>query len=223
LIRTLYHGWLSPFSREVRIVLGEKGLDFDLVVEKVWERRPEFLAMNPTGEVPVLVETEGQILSGAGVICEFLDESHPKDTLIGSDLLVRAETRRLRDWFGPKFYTEVTRNLVDEKLYKQFMGMGAPDSVAIRAGHENLGPNLAYISHLTERRRWLAGENFSLADIAAAAQLSCLDYMDDIPWPEVPAAKDWYARVKSRPSFRPLLEDLIPGLKPPKHYKNLDF
>jgi glutathione S-transferase len=222
-MRTLYHGWLSPLSREVRIVLGEKGLDFDLVVEKEWERRPEFLAINPAGEVPVLVESDGEVVVGAGVICEYLDERYPQETLIGSDLLIRAETRRLRDWFGVKFHQEVTRNLVDEKLFKQFMGMGAPNSVAIRAGYENMVPHLAYIAYLTERRRWLAGENFSLADVAAAAQLSCLDYLDDVPWPEVPAAKDWYARVKSRPSFRPLLADLIPGLAPPKHYANLDF
>lgn len=222
-MRTLYHGWLSPFCREVRIVLAEKGLEFSLVVEKEWERRPEFLAINPAGEVPVLVEPDGQVVAGAGAICEFVDESNPNDTLIGSDLGVRAETRRLTEWFRAKFHREVTRNLVDEKLYKQFMAMGAPNSVAIRAGYKNMGSHLEYIAYLSERRRWLAGDAFSLADIAAAAQFSCLDYLDDVPWPEHPAVKDWYARVKSRPSFRPLLADHIPGLPPPKHYADLDF
>jgi len=74
-----------------------------------------------------------------------------------------------------------------------------------------------------ERRRWLAGENFSLADITAAAHLSTLDYLGDVPWDNHEPAKEWYARIKSRPSFRPLLADHIPGAPPPKHYADLDF
>lgn len=222
-MHTLYHGWLSPFSRKVRIALGEKGLAFDLVVEKDWERRREFLALNPAGTVPVLVTTDGLPLADGQTICEYLDETSTGDSLLGADPLLRAEVRRLSAWFDDKFYREVTANLVGEKLYKRFMGMGQPDSNAIRAGHHNLGGHLDYIIWLTERRRWLAGAEFSLADISAAAQLSCVDYLGDVPWKDYPGAKDWYARVKSRPSFRPLLADLIPGLAPPRHYANLDF
>ena len=222
-MRTLYHGWLSPTSRKVRIVLGEKGLEFDLVVEKDWERRREFLILNPAGTVPVLVEDDGVALADAGAICEYLDEAHAKGALIGSEARERAEVRRLAAWFDTKFYREVTQNLVGEKLYKRFMGMGTPDSSAIRAGHQNLVPHLEYIAWLCDRRTWLAGPKFSLADAAAAAQISCVDYLGDVPWAEHPGAKDWFARVKSRPSFRPLLADYIPGLPPPKHYANLDF
>lgn len=222
-MRTLYHGWLSPTSRKVRIVLGEKGLEFDLVVEKDWERRREFLILNPAGTVPVLVEDDGVAFADAGAICEYLDETHAAGALIGSDVRERAEVRRLAAWFDTKFYREVTQNLVGEKLYKRFMSMGTPDSSAIRAGHQNLVPHLEYIAWLCDRRTWLAGPKFSLADAAAAAQISCVDYLGDVPWAEHPGAKDWYARVKSRPSFRPLLADYIPGLPPPKHYANLDF
>ena len=222
-MRTLYHGWLSPFSRKVRIVLGEKGLEFDLVVEKDWERRREFLMLNPAGTVPVLVEADGAVFSDTNAICEYLDETHALGTLAGSDARERAEVRRLVAWFDQKFYREVTNNLVGEKLYKRFMGMGTPDSGAIRAGHANLGAHLEYVAWLCARRTWLAGPTFGLADVAAAAQISCVDYLGDIPWNDFAGAKDWYARVKSRPSFRPLLADYIPGLPPPKHYANLDF
>jgi glutathione S-transferase len=222
-MRKLYHLWLSPDCRAVRIVLKEKGLDHELVVEKVWERREDFLAINPAGEVPVLIEHDGRALCGSTPICEFVDEVYPNRALIGADPAARAETRRLVGWFDGKFAREVTDNLVFEKLMKRFMGMGEPDSAAIRAGQHNIHYHLDYIGYLAERRSWLAGDDFSLADIAAAAHLSCLDYLGDVPWEDHQPAKDWYARVKSRPSFRPLLADHIPGLPPPRHYADLDF
>lgn len=221
--RTLYHGWLSPFSRKVRVALGEKGLGFDLVVEKDWERRREFLALNPAGTVPVLVEPDGAVIAGHLAICEYLDETQTPGSLLGTEPRERAEVRRLTAWFDEKFHHDVTQNLVGEKLFRRFMGMGEPDSNAIRAGHQNINLHLDYIAYLSERRTWLAGRTFSMADIAAAAQISCVDYLGDVPWVEYSGAKDWYARVKSRPSFRPLLADYIPGLAPPKHYANLDF
>jgi len=222
-MQTLYHLWLSPFCRKVRIVLQEKKIDVDLRVENVWERRKEFLALNPAGEVPVLVEPGGTALSGSNVISEFLDEIHPEPTLVGRHPLERAEVRRLVHWFDGKFNEEVTDNLVGEKVMKRFLGLGAPDSKAIRAGHSNINTHLSYISYLTERRKWLAGNELTLADIAAAAHLSAVDYLGDVPWTEHPSAKEWYARIKSRPSFRTLLSDHIPGAPPPKHYANLDF
>ena len=222
-MRTLHHFWLCPFSRKVRIVLAEKELDFELKFEKFWERRDEFLSLNPAGQVPVLVEPDGAALSESGVICEYLDETFSAEPLLGPDTRARAETRRLVAWFDLKFYAEVTQNLVDEKVLKRFMSMGEPSSEAIRAGRQNVGYHLDYIAYLTDRRNWLAGDDFSLADIAAAAQLSCIDYLGDVPWDSHGAAKDWYARVKSRPSFRPILKDSISGFHPPHHYADLDF
>ena len=222
-MRTLYHLWLSPFSRKVRIVLKEKQLEFGMQVERVWERRRAFLAMNPAGQVPVLVEEDGTALADSDAICEYLDEVYPDPSLLGEDHHVRAEVRRLTAWFDTKFYREVTTNLEGEKVMKRFLGLGEPDSSAIRAGLTNVHYHLDYIGYLTERRDWLAGECFSLADIAASAQLSTVDYLGDVPWKDHSAAKDWYARVKSRPSFRPLLADHIPGMPPPKAYADLDF
>ena len=222
-MRTLYHLWLSPFCRKVRVVLGEKKIDVVLKVENTWERRRDFLALNPAGEVPVLVEANGTALSGSDVICEFLDEIHPEPSLVGRQPMERAEVRRLVAWFDQKFNAEVTENLVGEKVMKRFLGLGSPDSNAIRAGQINIQHHLDYIAYLTERRKWLAGERFTMADIAAAAHLSVIDYLGDVPWDENEATKDWYARIKSRPSFRPLLDDHISGMTPPKHYANLDF
>ena len=219
----LHHFWLCPFSRKVRVVLGEKDVPFNLVFEKYWERPEAFLALNPAGQVPVLVDDDGIALADSNAICEYLDERYPDRPLIGFDARARAETRRLVAWFDGKFFEEVTRNVVDEKVLKRFMRMGHPDSGAIRAGQQNLGYHLDYIGWLTERRDWLAGDDFGLADVAAAAHLSCVDYLGDVPWSGHEAAKDWYARVKSRPSFRTLLADHIPGLAPPKHYADLDF
>ena len=222
-MRILYHLWMLPACRKVRITLREKKLDFELRTENVFERRDEFLSLNPAGDVPVLVESDGTALSGSDAICEFLDKVHPDPPLIGRQALQRAEVRRLVHWFDEKFNTEVTENLIGEKMIKRFLGQGSPNSSAVRAGHANIHHHLDYIGYLSERRTWLAGGNFSLADITAAAHLSIVDYQGDVPWTEHEEAKDWYARVKSRPSFRTLLDDNIPGTPPQKHYANLDF
>ena len=192
-------------------------------VEETWARRQDFLALNPAGDVPVLVEPNGTALSGSNVICEYLEEIQSDTPLISGSPVAKAEIRRLVGWFDRKFNDEVTDNLVGEKVMKRFLGLAEPDSRAIRAGHANLPHHLDYIAYLVERRKWLAGEQMTLADLAAAAHLSAIDYLGDVPWDSHPEAKDWYARIKSRPSFRPLLADHIPGVIPAKHYKNLDF
>ncbi|MGQ0665162.1 MAG: glutathione S-transferase family protein [Pseudomonadota bacterium] len=222
-MRTLYHLWLSPFCRKVRVVLKEKNLAFEMKVEKVWERRPEFLALNPAGTVPVLVEEDGTVAPESGAICEYLEEVYAERRLIGDTAQARIEVRRLVAWFDLKFAREVSDNLLEEKIMKRFLGLGEPNSAAIRAGYANIHYHLEYIGWLAERRKFLAGDQFSLADIAAAAHLSALDYLGDVPWEKYERAKDWYARIKSRPSFRPLLADHIPGAPPPKHYADLDF
>jgi glutathione S-transferase len=222
-MRLLYHLWLSPESRKVRVALKEKSLDFTMKVEKTWERRPEFLALNPAGEVPVLIEPDGTVLADAAAIAEFLDEVYRDKLLIGLNPADRAEVRRLCAWFDGKMNREVTELLVGEKMMKRFLGLGEPNSAAIRAGKTNINYHLEYVTFLVERRRWLGGDHFSLADITAAAHLSALDYLGDVPWDQHEPAKEWYARIKSRPSFRPLLADHIPGAPPPKHYADLDF
>ncbi len=222
-MRRLYHLPFDPLSRKVRLLLAEKKLEFTCVVEPVWERRETFLALNPAGEVPVLIEPEGRPLWDDVAICEYLEEVYPETNFLGHDGDQRAEVRRLVAWFDKKFATEVTNNLVGEKIKKRFLAGATPNSSAIRAGKQNVHYHLDYIAYLSEQRNWLAGPNLSLADMAAAAHISAIDYLGDIPWADHPGAHDWYARFKSRPSMRDILKDTVSGIQPARHYADLDF
>jgi len=228
---TLFHHPFCPHSRFVRLALGELGITPRLVEERVWERREEFLALNPEGKTPVLIEEGHPAVPGAGVIAEYLDETRGADAgerrLLPVDPFARVEVRRLTHWFHEKFFGEVTTFLVTERIYKQTMrgeqGGGPPDTSAIRAARHNIRYHLAYVGWLVRARDWLAGERLSYADLAAAAHLSAADYLGDVPWEEDEAARAWYARVKSRPSFRPLLAETLAGIPPSKTYADLDF
>ena len=222
-MRSLHHFSLQPQSRRIRIQLREKKLDFDPVAEKPWERRAGLLALNPAGETPILVEENDIVVVGAYAIGEYLEEAYAEAPLLGRSLAQRAEVRRLVAWFDGKFEREVTQNLLFEKMVKRLVGQGGPDSAAIRAGKANIRVHLDYIGWLADRRNWLAGEDFSLADVAAAAQISAIDYLGDVAWDQHREAAEWYARVKSRPSFRQILADTWPGTQPPPHYADLDF
>jgi glutathione S-transferase len=222
----LYHHPFDAPSRRVRLALAEKGVACDMVIEKPWDPSADLLALNPTGEVPVLTVTEGnerQVVADAQAICEYLDETHAAQSLLGKDPLARAEVRRLIGWFDGKFRREVAEPIIGEKALKRLKGEGEPDSARIRAACANIRGHLDYIGWLTERRNWLAGENLTFADLAAAAQLSVIDYLGDVPWNNHILAKEWYARIKSRPTFRGLLGDHIAGFPPPRHYADLDF
>jgi len=222
-MRYLYHLPLSPFSRKIRLVLSEKRLPFELRMEKVWERRAEYLELNPACTVPTLLEDNGLAIPDSSVICEYLEEAYPDISLLGRTLAERVEVRRLVAWFDGKFADEVSRNLVGEKFMKRLAGRGNPDANALRIGYTALRHHLQYIGWLAETRKWLGGANISLADFAAAAHLSVIDFAGDVDWTVSPAARDWYARVKSRPCFRGILADRVPGITPPAHYADLDF
>ena len=228
---TIYHYPLCPFSRSVRLVVAEYGLDVEFVEERNWDRRAEFLALNAAGTVPVLVDDDGSVVCGNRVIFEYLEETRNaadggKQLLPGSPQ-TRAEIRRLMVWFDQKFNEEVTRNLVTEKIDRRFMpkeqGGGAPDLEAVRAGLANIRHHLRYIGYLVRQRNWIAGDALTYADLCAAAHISCIDFLGDVPWMEDQAVYDWYARIKSRPSFRSLLCDQIRGVTPPASYADLDF
>ena len=218
----LYHQPLCPFSRKIRLVLRERNLVAELVEIAPWDRDPDFLKLNPAAEVPVLVEGE-TVVADSAAIADYLQEAHGEIDLLGRSQAARNEVRRLVGWFDTKFRREVTDLLWGEKLLKRLRRSGTPSSEALRAGAANIRGHLAYIGYLYEDRRWLAGDELSLADLAAAAHLSVLDYLGDVPWEASAGARDWYAKVKSRPSFRPLLMDRLTGLKPPVHYDDLDF
>ncbi|HAH10636.1 MAG TPA: glutathione S-transferase [Alphaproteobacteria bacterium] len=225
-MRILHHVAISPHCRKIRLQLAEKKLPFGLEIERPWERRERFLAISPSGEVPVLRDETGVLLSDTTAIAEYLEEVYPQVPLLPKAPAARAEARRLIAWFDRKFDQDVGARLAQEKIYKRFgwtAGAGtAPDMAQIRFALEAVKGHLDYVGRLADQRGWLAGE-LSLADLAAAAHLSCVDYLGDVPWEECPPAKEWYARIKSRPCFRPLLADHLAGMTPPPHYANLDF
>jgi glutathione S-transferase len=222
-MRVLYHQPLSPFSRKIRLVLAERRLAFELKVEKPWERRPEYLQMNPAGTVPTLVEADGLVVPDSGVICEYLEEAYPDSALMGRGAAERVEVRRLVAWFDGRFAYDVSQNILGEKFMKRLAGRGQPDATALRTGYARLKDHIAYVGWLAETRKWLAGYTLSLADFAAAGHFSALDFAGEVDWSLSQPARDWYARMKSRPCFRPLLSDRVAGIEPPAHYGDLDF
>ena len=228
---TLHHHSMSAASRFVRLILQEYGYQYDLVEEQPWEKRREFLTLNPAGTLPVYVDDSMRALAGATVISEFLDETHgvlKRDRrLLAEDPFQRAEIRRLTEWFLEKMEQDVTHLLVRERVFKLHMpptlGGGAPDSKILRTARSNVRQHMKYLAWLAASRPWLAGDRLSYADLAAAAAVSVLDYLGEINWQEAPQAKEWYQRLKSRPSFRPLLSERIRGVTPVSHYADLDF
>ena len=228
---TLFHHPFCPHSRFIRLALAEHRAEPRLVEERTWDRREEFLALNPAGTTPVLVVEGYPPVPGAATIAEFIDETRGPDLfehrLMPLEAGRRVEVRRLASWFNDKFFAEASGPLVLERFYKRHMrveqGGGPPDTDTIRAARTNVRYHLAYIGWLVRTRDWLAGDRLSFADLAAAAHLSAVDYLGDVPWSEDEAAKNWYARLKSRPSFRPILAEIWPGLPPSASYANLDF
>jgi glutathione S-transferase len=220
---TLYHHPLCPFSRKARVLLHEKRVTFDEVVQETWTHDAGFLSINPAGEVPTFLEDDGTLVADAANLAEYLDEVFPEPKVVGRSLKERTEARRLAAWFDRKFFEEVTINLAGEKLNRRILNNEPPDSRALKAGRDNLTTHLQYIAWLTDRRSWLAGDHLTVADISAAAHLSLIDYTGDVPWEDHPLAKEWYVRIKSRPSFRGLLRDVLGGIAPAPAYTDLDF
>ena len=219
----LYHHTLSPFCRKLRLVLSEKKVEFELVEEKYWEKRQDFLLVSPAGKVPVL-RGKGRTFTESQAICEYIDATYPDPPLIPEDTLDQYEARRLVCWFDGQFHEEVTSRLVGERALRKLQGRGLPDATNLAKGRKRLHVHLGAIHSLLDQRRWIAGDRMTIADFAAAAHISCLDFVRDIEWSEQPLLKDWYAIMKSRPAFQPLLNEYHSQLpRPPDWYSDLDF
>ena len=218
----LFHVPLSPFCRKVRLSLAEKKIEVELVEERYWEPNPDFLRRNPAAKVPV-IRLDEVMMSESAAICEYIEDTRPDPSLMPSDPIQKLEVRRLVGWFDDKFRNEVTSKLLYERVNKKVMGHGFPDSRNVKDGAKAIKYHLDYMAWLLDQRRWLAGDVMTLADFAAAAHLSSLDYISDVDWNRSDTVKDWYAKIKSRPAFRSILADQVPGFPPPRHYNDLDF
>ncbi|MDE2042546.1 MAG: glutathione S-transferase family protein [Alphaproteobacteria bacterium] len=220
----LYQFPLCPFSRKVRLMMGEKGIGYELVRENPWERRDEFIDLNPAGLTPVLVEKERhEVISYSSAICEFFEETADTLPMISGTAINRAEIRRLTAWFDEQFFAQVTAPLMHERMEKRLVHRAAPDATVLRTAMRSANQLLDYIDWLLDHRNWLAGSALSLADLAGAAQISVADYLGGIDWRGHVATKNWYSGLKSRPSFRPLLSERMEVITPPAHYDIVDF
>ena len=219
----LHHYPLAASSRFIRLQCGEYKIELELVTQLPWLREEKLLALNPAGELPVFEDENYGVVSGARVISEWLEDIVEENFLMPEKAGERAEVRRLIDWFEGKFTLEVTRPLLRERVIKRFQSGEAASSQILRAGLANAQIHLGYVDWLAGQYNWLAGPDISLADLAAAAHISVLDYFGDVDWRRYPEAKLWYMKLKSRPSFRPLLSDVLVGMPPASHYSNLDF
>ncbi|GAA4770787.1 glutathione S-transferase family protein [Stakelama sediminis] len=222
----LYQYPLCPFSRKVRLLLGEKGVPYEPVRESPWLRRDEFLDMNPAGQTPVMVNSdrpEALPLIDSMAICEYIEETVEKSAMISGTAANRAEIRRLVTWFDTHFYRDITAPLLRERMEKRLVHRAAPDAKLLREAMKAAVAHLDYVDYLLDNRAWLAGSTMSLADLAAAAQISVADYLGGIDWKSHEQAKRWYVGMKSRPSFRPLLAERMEVISPPADYEKLDL
>lgn len=220
----LHHFVLDPYSRRVRLALAEKAMAVTLADEKPWAPSRHLAELNPSCLLPVFVEDSGQTICGVEAVGEFLEEKNARPSLLPGNAYQRAEIRRLVAWFDVKFYTEVSEPLLTEKVVRRFTpGASSPDTTRVRNALQKLRSHLDYIAWLAEERSWLASEELSLADLAAAAHLSAIDYLGDVNWQENQVAKSWYQRIKSRPAFRVLLLDSMAAMPPSPSYADLDF
>ncbi len=220
----IYQFPLCPFSRKVRLLMGEKGVAYSLVREDPWELRDEYLHMNPAGRTPVAVHDEPKlVLADSAAICEYIDETVEKNSMINGSAKYRAEIRRLVAWFDQQFYGDVTGPLLYEKMQKRIAHRQPPDARVLREAMRLANGHLDYIDYLIDHRAWMAGSTMSLADLAAAAQISVADYLGGIDWNGHEQTKAWYSMFKSRPAFRPLLSERMTIIAPPPHYEQVDF
>jgi glutathione S-transferase len=205
---------LSPPSRFARLLIAEKRLSCDWVA-------PEDLAEH----LPVFVELDGSRHIGLWAIVDQLEGNYPAHPLTPEEPQPRAESLRLLDWAMGPLLESVTRRIVYERASQRYTGSTsrrAPDMEIVRTGRDALRTALAEVGGMAERNGCLASRDCSLGDLAVAANLSAIDYFGEVPWSEFPAAAEWYMRIKSRPAFRTLLADRVPGQPPAAHYPDLD-
>jgi glutathione S-transferase len=218
----LYQFPLCPFSRKIRLLLSEKNIPFDLVREDPWSASDMFFNLNPAGRTPVIVNRERNItIPDSRAIGEYFEETVDRNPMINGTATQRAEIRRLVALFDENFYADVTAPLLSERMRKRLLRQ-PPDSGALRNAMKLAHGHLDYLDWLIDNRPWVAGSTMSLADLAAAAQISVADYLGGIDWSGHEQSRGWYAVFKSRPSFRPLLSERMETIQPPAHYALLD-
>ncbi|MEM1105572.1 MAG: glutathione S-transferase family protein [Pseudomonadota bacterium] len=224
-MKRLYHWMLDPVGRTARLALAEKRIAFEAVETRPWAVHPDMESLGPGAAPPAFIDTgsEGRItLLGSHALLEYLEATYPSARLIPAGHQDAGEARRLWRWCEDSFQV-VTETLLAERIAQWVRRDRQPDSAALRKGAHALRGRLTFLNALAETRSYLAGRHLTVADLAVAAHLSSVDYFGDLDWSAVPDLRAWYGRMKSRPSFRGVLADLVEGTRPAAHYADLDF
>lgn len=220
---TLYHHPICPLSRQVRIYLKELDCEFSTIKEDYWLKRKEFLDINQQGVVPTIIFNDENIVSGIYSITEYFVDSLENFFFMPKNNLARAEIRAHMQWFNDTLYRQVSKILIDEKIIRLMMRLGSPRSDFLKVAKKNLNKHFQYLSGLLEDKNYIVSDKISCADIAASSHISVIDYFGEINWNQWPDIKRWYSLIKSRPGFKSILQDEIPGFSSPEHYSVLDF
>lgn len=219
---TLYHMPFCPLSRKILFGIKEKAIEIEECIEKPWSPSERLLSLNPTGGIPVFKDKD-VLCRDDYVACEYIEEAYPHPSLLSALPAQRAHIRNIVSWFDEIFYQEVYLTLFYERTLKRHIEKRGPDTLILKKGRTVLMEHLVTINKMAEQYAYLAGKEFSWADVAGASHLSCIDYLGDIPWSTFPSAKEWYMKIKSRPSFRGFLKQSFPGISPAPLYAQLDF
>jgi glutathione S-transferase len=226
----LYHSTHSTCSQKVRICLAEKGLAWTghhLNLRRFDQLKPEFLALNPAGLVPVLVDG-GQVLTESRIINEYLEDAYPQPRLCPEGAYARARMRlwtRYADEVAteavklPSFVKNIQPELQRMPREEMLAAIERIPDARVRArwrkaatggiSADDLKPSIARLTEMVERMDralqdapWLAGVEYSLADIDIAPFVQRLVRIDLFGLVAArPRVNDWYARITSRPAY----------------------
>ena len=201
-----------------------------LKIEEFWKKREKFCSINPTCSVPFLAvqqqefdEKKNLLIWGKNSIMEYLRQKYPVDTLIFGDFETQMNIRKYDEWFDTKFYNEVVKPIIEERVYVFYKRKRMANMDTIKMARLNCEQHLKFIERILRKRDYIATNEFSLADLSCAVQISSLDYLGEIDWSQHEVLKNWYIIIKSKPAFRDLLYDIIPDIRPSSWYRELDF
>ncbi len=193
---TLYSGITDPFSHRCRIVLYEKGMDFEIIDVDLMNKPEDLAVMNPYNRTPVLVERD-LVLYESNIINEYIDERFPHPQLMPADPVMRARARLFLFRF-------------EQELFNHVQTLESGTQKAQEKARLYIRENLIQIAPIFVKQKYMLGEEFSMLDVAIAPLLWRLDhYGIRLGKPAAPLMK-YAERIFSRPAF---IEALTPSEK----------
>jgi RNA polymerase-associated protein len=184
---TLYSGTTCPFSQRCRIVLYEKGMDFQITDVDLFNKPEDLAVMNPYNRVPVLVERD-LVLYESNIINEYIDDRFPHPQLMPADPVMRARARLFLYRFENELFCHV--DTLENGTAK-----------TVEKARQIIRDNLTVIAPVFARQKYMLGEEFSMLDVAIAPLLWRLEhYGIELPRQTAPLAK-YAERLFSRPAF----------------------